>query len=236
MNQIKTINLSALTNSAHDSFMTEVNNRAKANEKVAAQPAASVLEDKVAEEDRLLKISQRNDLTAPIAAADHERDKYYLGYKSAVKGYLSMPEGDMLTAAEKLQQHIDDYKVDTRAQLDKETSDVGNLVDDLETKLAAEIATLGLTKFVQNMKTANDNVRTLLQQRDDQGPAIEVGALKAARAKTDNAYRNLVIRVNALWVTNYDDLYDSFISETNRQIERFKEQMKSRKKSADKKE
>jgi len=236
MNQITTINLSALTNSAHDSFMKEVLNRATGNEKVAAQTATSVLGKKVAKEDELLKISQRNELTEPISVADKERDKYYLGYKNAVKGYLSMPEGDLLTAAEKLQRHIDDYKIDPRSQLDKETSDLGNLITDLEGKFATEIATIGLTKFVENMKTANDNVRTLIQQRDDQGPAIEVGALKAARVDTDDAYRSLVMRVNALWITDYDDLYDQFISETNRQIARFKEQMKSRKKNTDKKE
>lgn len=234
MNQINTINLSALTNSAHDSFMTEVYNRATANEKVAAQAATTVFGKKLATEGDLLKISQRNDLSEPISEADKERDKYYLGYKNAVKGYLSMPEGDLLTAAKKLQQHLDDYKISTRVQLDKETSDIGNLIVDLEGKFATEIATIGLTKFVENMKTANDKVRALLQQRDDEGPAIAVGALKAARGETDDAYRNLVIRVNALWITDYDDLYDQFISETNRQIERFKTQMMSRKKSTDK--
>lgn len=229
MNQINKINMSALSNSAHDAFVTEVNNRAKANEKVAAQSNYTVFANKVAKEDELLKISQRNDLTEPIREADKERDKYYLGYKNAVKSFLSMPAGDKLTAAEKLQQHIDDYKIVQREQLDKQTSDMGNMVTDLETKFSAQIATLGLAAFVENMKTANDQVRTLLQQRDDQGPAIEVGALKAARAETDKAYNNLVIRINALWVTDYDDLYDKFISETNRQIARFKEQMKSRK-------
>lgn len=231
MNQITTIKLSTLTNSAHDAFMTEIVNRATANEKVSTQVSATVLGKKAAKESELLKISQRNDLTAPIAEADRERDKYYIGYKSAVNGFTYMPEGELLTAAETLQQHIDDYKISTHAQLDKETSDLGNLIVDLEGKYATEVATLGLAKFVENMKAANDTVRTLLQQRDDEGPAIEAGALKAARAETDEAYKSLVIRINALWVTDYDDLYDQFISETNRQIARFKEQMKSKKKT-----
>jgi len=231
MNQINGINLGRLTNSAHDSFMTEIVSRAKANEKVNAQTQTQLLDQCHAKEAELLKISQRNDLTSPISEADELRDKYYIGYKNAVKGYLSMPEGDLLTAAEKLQQHIDDYKIDTRGQLDEETSDLSNLIVDLEGKLAAEIATIGLSKFVENMKAANEQVRALLQQRDDDGPAIEVGALKAARADTDESYRDLIVRVNALWITDYDDLYDQFITETNRQIARFKEQLKTKKKS-----
>lgn len=233
MTQIDSINLSAMTNSTHNAFMGEINNRAAANEKMKGQAAYLVLAKKVAKEDELLKISQRNELTKPIAEADRLRDKYVIGYKSAVKGFMSMPEGELLDAAEKLQQHLDDYKINVQANLDAETSDLGNLLADLETKFTAEIATLGLGKFVENMKTANDTVRTLLQQRDDQGPAIAVGALKAARAETDDAYRSLVVRVNALWVVDYDDLYDQFICETNRQIARFKEQMKGRKSKKD---
>lgn len=234
MKTIDSISLSRMTNSTHDAFMTEVSNRAAANEKVSVQAAATVFIKKVAKENELIKISQRNELTAPIDDADELRDRLYIGYKSIVKGYTYMPEDDEThTAAAKLQQHIDDYKISTKDQYDRETSDIGNFITDLEAKFTAETATIGLTAVVAKLKAANDTVRTLLQQRDDQGPAIEEGALAAAREATDAAYASLTDRVAALNLVEGDDLYEQFIDETNRQIARIKTQTKAKTKKTD---
>lgn len=65
----------------------------------------------------------------------------------------------MLAAAKTLWQHIADYKIDTKAQLDKETGLLTNFVDDLQGKLAPQVTTLGLKPFVDNLKTASTTRR-----------------------------------------------------------------------------
>jgi hypothetical protein len=109
-----------------------------------------------------------------------------------------MPIADMAQAAKVLAQHIKDYKINTADQLDKETGLLVNFITDLENKYSAQVAKLGLTAFVTNMKEANERVRTLTLQRTNEKMGVSVGALKTARTASDNAYRVLVKMVNAL--------------------------------------
>jgi len=226
-NQIKEIKLTSINNMAYFNFMKSALERAEGNAKVTEDAAAQVgvLKTKVDALDEVLNLSRKNPTTDKITAADAERDSYYMGYKSAVKGFLKIPSSTMRDAAETLWQNIKDYKIDPKEQLDKETGKLVNLLGDLEEKYSAQVAALGLTAFVENMKTANETVRTLLIERDNAESARIVGTVKTARAETDEAYKSLVLRVNALWVVQYDDAYDTFITEKNEQIARYKQEV-----------
>lgn len=233
MAQIETFRTYRLTNGEHYTFMSDTVKRAKANTGVSDKALAQVgvLEKKLAVEDECFKLSQKDPKTDQITAADKLRDTYYSGYKQAVKGFLAMPEGELLTAAETLWQSIKDYNIDTRDKLADETGKLTNLVADLEGKLAAEVATLNLGAFVEKIKAANDEVSTLMYDRTTEDSARVAGALKDARNDSDTAYNNLVTRVNALWVVDYDDAIDQFVAEMNEQIEKMKKESKTRKSS-----
>ena len=60
-----------------------------------------------------------------------------------------------------------------------------------------EVQTLSLGAFVTALKAANEKVRTLTATRTDERMAKAVGALKASRKASDEAYRQLVKFVNA---------------------------------------
>jgi len=233
-NQIQDIRLTDINNMAYYNFMKGVVERAEGNTKVTEGAATQVaaLKADLAVLDEVLNISRKNPLTIKIGEADAERDGYYSGYKTAVKGYLKMHAGAMREAAEALWQNIKDYKIDPKEQLDKETGKIENLVGDLENKLKEHVTALGLTVFVEQMKAANETVRTLLIERDNEESARIVGAVKDARTTADEDYKSLVMMVNALWLVNYDDAYDTFINEMNEQIERYKKEViKPRKKN-----
>ena len=68
-----------------------------------------------------MKISQKSMLTDDIATADAEHDGLYSGYKKAVNGFRNLPVENMAKAAKLLTQHIKDYAIDPKMQLDKET-------------------------------------------------------------------------------------------------------------------
>lgn len=234
MKEIYDINIQRMNNGAHFTFVSNILARAEADTAVKekASELVSNFKTAVSAEDEALKISLKSLLTDEIAKADSDRDALYAGYKKAVEGFLAMPIADMAQAAKVLAQHIKDYKINTAGQLDKETGLLVNFVSDLEDKYAAQVAKLGLTAFVTNLKEANERVRTLTLQRTNEKIGITVGALKAARTASDDAYRALVKMVNALALVYGEKDYTAFIDYANTEITHYKREVLNQKASA----
>ena len=233
MKEIQDISLPRMNNGAHYTFVSNILARAEADSKVKAKAAELVtaLKEAVAAEDEALKISQKSLLTDEIAKADSNRDALYAGYKKAVEGFQAMPIADMAQAAKELAQHIKDYRISTTDQLDKETGLLVNFIADLETKFATQVTTLSLTAFVTNLKEANERVRTLTLQRTEDRMALPIGAMKTARATSDEAYRQLVKMVNALALVFGEADYADFIDYVNTEIVHFKREVLNQKAS-----
>ena len=234
MKEIYDINIQRMNNGAHFTFVSNILARAEADTAVKGKASELVSNFKVAvaAEDEALKISQKSLLTDDITKADSDRDALYAGYKKAVEAFLAMPIADMAQAAKVLAQHIKDYKINTAGQLDKETGLLVNFITDLEDKYSVQVAKLGLTAFVTNMKEANERVRTLTLQRTNEKMGVTVGALKAARTASDDAYRALVKMVNALALVYGEKDYTAFIDYANTEITHYKREVLNQKASA----
>lgn len=234
MKEIYDINIQRMNNGAHFTFVSNILAHAEAdtNVKGKASELVSNFKAAVTAEDEALKISQKSLLTDEIAKADSDRDALYAGYKKAVEGFLAMPIADMAQAAKILSQHIKDYKINTADQLDKETGLLVNFISDLEDKYAAQVAKLGLTAFITNLKEANERVRTLTLQRTNEKIGITVGALKTARTASDDAYRALVKMVNALALVFGEKDYTAFIDYVNTEVTHYKREVLGQKASA----
>lgn len=227
MKEIYDINIQRMNNGAHFTFVSNILARAEADTTVKGKASELVSNFKVAvaAEDEALKISQKSLLTDDIAKADIDRDALYAGYKKAVEAFLAMPIADMAQAAKVLAQHIKDYKINTAGQLDKETGLLVNFITDLEDKYSAQVAKLGLTAFVTNLKEANERVRMLTLQRTNEKMGVTVGALKAARTASDDAYRALVKMVNALALVFGEKDYTAFIDYVNTEVTHYKREV-----------
>lgn len=234
MKEIYDINIQRMNNGAHFTFVSNILARAEADTAVKGKASELVNNFKVAvaAEDEALKISQKSLLTDDIAKADIDRDALYAGYKKAVEAFLAMPIADMAQAAKVLAQHIKDYKINTAGQLDKETGLLVNFITDLEDKYSAQVAKLGLTAFVTNLKEANERVRMLTLQRTNEKMGVTVGALKAARTSSDDAYRALVKMVNALALVFGEKDYTAFIDYVNTEVTHYKREVLNQKASA----
>jgi len=234
MKEIYDINIQRMNNGAHFTFVSNILARAEADTAVKGKASELVSNFKVAvaAEDEALKISQKSLLTDDIAKADIDRDALYAGYKKAVEAFLAMPIADMAQAAKVLAQHIKDYKINTAGQLDKETGLLVNFITDLEDKYSAQVAKLGLTAFVTNLKEANERVRMLTLQRTNEKMGVTVGGLKAARTASDDAYRALVKMVNALALVYGEKDYTAFIDYANTEITHYKREVLNQKASA----
>ncbi|MDE6704935.1 MAG: hypothetical protein K2J81_03425 [Treponemataceae bacterium] len=225
MKEIQAFALSHTNNAAHFLFVSNMAERAERDAAVSKTCAAQVqaLRAAVRTEDENMQVSAKSLLTDKIVAADRMRDQLYAGYKKAVKGYANFPSEDMAAAANALHQHIKDYKIDVQAQLDKETGLLVNFVQDLEGKFAEQVETLALGMFVEKLKAANEEVRSLTAQRTDERAAKTAGALKTARLATDEAYKRLVMHVNAHALIEGEADYTAFIDYANAEIEHFRQ-------------
>ena len=225
--EIQTFYIGGMNNAAHFMFVSNMAERAEkdsaVSEKCKAQVAA--LRSAVTAEDENLKISAKSLVTDKIVAADRLRDQLYAGYKKAVAGYVNFPVESLADAAKVLNQHIKDYKIDVQAQLDKETGLLVNFIQDLEGKFAEQIKSLSLTAFVEKLKAANEEVRSLTGQRTDERSAKTAGALKAARAVSDESDKMLVLHVNAHALLEGEEAYAAFIDYANTEIEHFRKEV-----------
>ncbi len=234
MKQIQSISLPRMNNGAHFLFATHLTSRAEADTYVKTKTEALIAAMRTAlqQEDEALKLSQKSLLTDEITAADALRGSLYAGYKKAVNGYLTLPIEEQAKAARILWQHIKDYGIDPRMQLDKETGLLINLITDLEGKFAEQVATLSLTPFVTNLKAANEQVRRLSNERTNERTGRTVHTLRTARKAFDETYHEFVKMVNALAVVEGDTDYAPFIDYMNTEILHYKREVLGQKAGA----
>lgn len=227
MKEIQTFALARIANAAHFLFVSNVADRAEKDAAVSEKCAEQVkaLREAVKAEDENLQLSAKSLITDKIAEADKERDRLYAGYKKAVGGYEGFPDAAMAEAAKVLLQHIKDYRIDPKTQMDKETGLLVNFIQDLEGKFAAQVEALSLGAFVGKLKAANEAVRELTAQRTDERSARTAGALKTARTASDEAYRLLVQHVNARALLEGEAEYAAFIDYANTEIEHFRQEV-----------
>ena len=227
MREIDGIKLEALDNGAHFEYHTSTVKRAKADSAVSTRctkyltPYEAALDG----EDDVYKTSTKDPLTDQIEESDLLRDTIYRGYRDSVKAMSVIPIEATQQAAKTLLQHIKDYKIDVRDQLDKESGKLRNFTADLKGKYAEQVATLGLTDVVNSLATANEKTATLIQERDDANKDAKTGLMKQARAKVDEAYRMLIKVVNALMLVEDEAAYADFADKQNAQIRRYKQRV-----------
>ena len=224
--EIVQTDLSHLNNGAHFQFIKNVSDSlatdTKIKENAVGQAAIKALADALVVEDKCLVLSQKSLLTDEIIKADKERDTLFAGYRTAVKGFLNMPVADLAKHAHQLWQHLVDYAIDAKMQLERETGLITNLCTDLGGGYATQVQALGLKPYVDALKTANERVETLLVQRTADNSTKVIGALAAARKTSDDAIRNLIKVVNALAILGKPADYAAFIDFMNTLVKRLR--------------
>ena len=224
-----------MSNGSHFLFITDTVGLATADAKVKTKVTAELtaLQTALKAEDDALALSKANLLSKEIKAIDAERDKHYKALRKAITFFLNHPDAELVKAAARLEQLLKDYNIDPKMQLDRETGLLLNLIGDLETKSATDVTALALTPVVQAMKQANDKLREVTRARANDRAVQIVGQLKQAQHASDEAYRTLVQKVNALAVVEGEADYADFISKMNEQVKHYKQEVLPKKKKAD---
>ena len=224
MLEIDNLKLVNLPNGAHYTFHDNTIQRIKANETMRTKftKLLTPYDASFQTEDNALKISQKNFLSDEILETDKLRGDILRSLKNTVKGMAMLPIASLAEAAKIVAQNIKDYNIDPKAPMDKETGLVKNLVTDLKEKNAASIATLGLTEVVEQLEAANEKVNQLIEERNNAYATRELGALRNARTKVDDAYRKLMQVINAFILVEGETEYKTFVDQQNESIKRYK--------------
>ena len=235
MKQIEAIKLKDMKSGSHFLFITDTVGLATADAKVKTKVTAELtaLQTALKAEDDALALSKANLLSGEIKTLDTERDKHYKALRKAIKFFLNHPDAEQVKAAARLERLLKDYNIDPKMQLDRETGLLLNLISDLETKSAADVTALALTPVVQAMKQANDKLREVTRARANDRAVQIVGQLKQAQHASDEAYRTLIQKVNALAVVEGEADYADFISKMNEQVKHYKQEVLPKAKKKD---
>lgn len=195
---------------------------------IANAPArlASVIntfQSAVGSEDQAYLVITKSDLTAPIEEADKARDNTYSGMTSMLDFMKRLGTADQQQAAERVIERVNYHNVKISDRYEDENEKMAQLVQDLKGgTLAADIATLNLTATVALLEQQNQQVISLMMQRQGDRSTQESNVMGKARAATDAAYEDAVMVLNAFAVTEFNGQsspYDEIIRIINSDID-----------------
>jgi len=226
-----------LTNDAHMEYVNllsqQIRNLSALNSFPRSQAAVQALLQVRDREDDAFMQARKSKETASITEQDKLRDQLYTGFKSAVNGFRKLPIPAMKDAAAAIWEIVQTYKIDTKMQLDKQTSRLRNFIEDIMGNHSSEVALLSLTDTLDQMNTANETVARLMMERDSANAEQVAGALKLAREASDVAIEEVLRGVDSVYYCTGDSATEQFIKYQNELVDRFKKQVVTRAKKKD---
>ena len=152
-------------------------------------------------EDEAYRTITRSPLTEQIAEADQVRDNTYIGLRTMVEALGRVGTAAQKEAAPRVLQAMRDYQVSTSENYELESTHIAQLIQQLELQpLSADCTTLAITALVSQLKTENQQVQTLIAQRNEQQAGIDAQAMQRARQAADLVYVETVMVINAFAV------------------------------------
>lgn len=227
MRQIQTFWPGRLTNAAHGQYVTSMlalmdEQTTCENEKFKA--AVTALKAAYAEEDKAFVISQKSELTAVMELADAQQDNGVNGLRALITA--AKYDADKAEAAQKLEDAIRPYKLDTREQMAQEAYKVAQCAAALEEEaMKPHVTAIGATQFVAQMKQGATALQAAMLQRNEERAALTPEALANARLKTDEALKELLFVADAVITMFGEETLPALAAKVNELVRYTKQHM-----------
>ena len=180
-------------------------------------------------EDEAYRTITRSPLSDQIAEADQVRDNTFVGLRTMVEALGRVGTAAQKEAAPRVLQAMRDYQVNISEGYELESTHIAQLIQQLEVSpLADDCTTLAVTALVGQLKTENQQVQTLIAQRNEQQAGIDAQAMQRARQAADLVYVETVMVVNAFAVVEQQQgvsPYDHAIDVVNQDQEYYVQQV-----------
>ena len=176
--------------------------------------------------DSAYKLSRASDYTQKIADEDTRRDNLYKQLVNQLKMYMKFAfDAEKKEAAELLWNIVRKYNVDVAENYSEESGKLQQMLQEIEASEQADqcLTTLGMGSLITQLKTANEQVRTMMNYRNEERTNLEKAALANARTQADEAYRDLILALNAAVVMDDSpQRFDDLISQVNELIKYYR--------------
>ena len=180
-------------------------------------------------EDEAYRTITRSPLSDQIAEADQVRDNTFVGLRTMVEALGRVGTAAQKEAAPRVLQAMRDYQVNISEGYELESTHIAQLIQQLEVSpLADDCTTLAVTALVGQLKTENQQVQTLIAQRNEQQAGIDAQAMQRARVASDLVYVETVMVINAFAVVEQQQgvsPYDHAIDVVNQDQEYYVQQV-----------
>ena len=169
------------------------------------------------EEDRCFLMARASAIIAQREEADRRRDNFYGRLHRLTQVWAGSGEPTKDPAATMLLAPFKLYKVNTSAQIERESGQLSNLITDLlTTEMQDALTAIGGTYLFQEMKTAHELVQSLRLEEGIEHSTKVTGALVAARKACDALYDQITYLIEAYCLTADDPApYEAFITRWN---------------------
>lgn len=158
--------------------------------------------------------------TEEIEIADKNRDFTFRGLADRVTNSLNHFNPEVREAARRVKVIFDEYGNLAPKPNDEESGLISSLIADLRAKVPAEIQTLAIVDWMDELERLNKVFIVLEATRNSEEASRTELRMKQVRVQVDAAYKKIVKRINALIVVNGEAPYAEFVKELNARISR----------------
>ena len=227
---IKKIHLLLLQNEEHAGFNTYtqeyINQYGAATLNVTDQAADH--KAKLDDEKSVLDLVQKNTYSERLNTAEDARDYPIRGFFKVVKGMLHHFNPVVEQAAANVDLINKNFSDITYLSDEKQTAATESFLAALQAA-QADITTLGLADWVTEIKAKQANFELVVKSRNTEDDARPAFNMKAARIATDQSYKAIVDRINALITIDGDAKYAPFVTSLNNRIDQYNTSIAQRK-------
>ncbi|MDR0604346.1 MAG: DUF6261 family protein [Bacteroidales bacterium] len=230
---IKNIRIYLLSLALHLQFLIEVMNliRKFGPDVLEIQKLYDTLCAAIKKEELCHKVVRKSNISDLKQEVDLKRDNLVLGIKDALKSALRHFDNAIRAAAHRLKIVFDTYNKPTpiiHLPYDAETKAVNDMLKEFETKYAEDIEITGLTPWIKELQTCNNEFENLEKSYTEQRAEKPAFQTKEARKESDKAYRDIVYVVNGNIISKGKEgetQYATFVAEINAIIKRYNDRI-----------
>jgi hypothetical protein len=171
---------------------------------------------------------RKSNYTALIVQKDEVRDNTFRGLNDAVRSALRHYIPEKRAAAENVITLFEHYSDLADRPYNEETASIYNFIQELRYKYAADMTTLDLTGWVDELEHNNkDFEKAILDRNKEYAGKIEFNMV-ALRRQTGRCYLDILERIEALSLIQGDEKFSSFITALNANVDRYNNLIKRR--------
>ena len=199
--------------------------RAKANAAIMTKLGTEVAAWELATQifDTTYRKSSTALQTKVVEDLDKERDSILTGFNGTVSNAMKSPIAAQKQAATELQEPIKRYDISTVGEYQQQTMRTDQMCQDLLANYATQLATLGLTAWVEALQAKNAEFNAAMIARTNDQAGYVKSELTQLRSQMIAAYRAFVKMLNVVLIYEGDTAYATTVDQMNAEVRHYKQ-------------